>query len=1313
MNYLITSTENIKKYSQITRVVFSGALLSMALFFIFPLVASAYTYNLGLIFNASPSTIISGSSSTLTWEAYYIDVLPSPEPEITCTASGTWSGEKPLTGSQLTNNLISNKTYTLTCVSQAGTSIKKSVTVTVNTVTPAPTVNITANPTSIANGTSSTLNWSSTNATSCTASGAWSGTKATSGSQSTGNLTSSKTYTLTCTGAGGSASDSATVTVASVPPPTISPNPALSSSCGLDIALVFDSSGSVDSTELGQMKNAFKGFINELLPATQTLFSVTDFDDYAQVLQSFTNDTSLLNIALSAPISDGATNWEDGLKKAFGTFDPRTESTHPNLIIFASDGNPTVNNGSGGHNTGGTTDGNDLNNAITVANTIKDSGTRILALGIGGNLNVNNLKAISSNDAVYTSNFDTLSTDLADIAQELCGGTITIKKLVDTDGNLSTTNDQFPSSGWEFNIHSDSINSFEVTETDGFTASKEVDAGVYKVTETLKEGFNKVLAAKCSIGDVNVGTFSTPAVEGISVGSNDIVSCVFINHKNEIPVITLDGPNPHNLLANDGPYVDPGFSASDLEDGDITSSVVIGGDVVDTTNVGTYNITYDVTDSDGGVAVQKTRTVHISVPPSECADGVDNDGDGLSDYPDDPGCDDEDDNDENTPPVITAEVLIILNLGSIFDPLEHATVEDMEDDPEPSLIVGGDTVDTSTIGDYTLTYDAIDSMGATAVQKVLTVQVRAQCADTVDNDDPEDDLADSQDPGCHTDGDPENPDSYDPTDNDETNPADVCANLTGIQLSIPNGLVSVNGDCVPPIPQCSDSADNDEDELIDTEDPGCHTDGDPENPDSYDPTDDDETDLADICVNIDGIQTTLPDGFVLDGNNCVIPQPEAVTVALEANPSDIDKGQNSELSWTSTNANVCLADWTSATSTSGTQGVSPENTTTYSISCGNGTATSTDEVTVTVKTPSIVGGGGGGGGGGGNSRSGDFAPRGGGIVLSASTAPTSCSYLRDYMRIDFNNDPLEVLKLQSFLISFEGHNNLSLTGVFDQATYDAVSAFQIKYFNDILEPWGHTTSTGYVYILTKKKINEIYCQTIYPLNQVQINEIDAFRQLLEGLRTQGLQSEIGGNEVGTISTMSPLVTNEEITNENGNLEEDNKEFFKGQNFRSVAGLIFVVPDNLKDWGKCLYEFLIILIIVYIIGIALKNVLYNDEPKNIRKRFYTKWLAIDVSLVISLAVLSVKGWWCPILPIFVALIISIIWTLTYPKNNSFRASIKSWYLVSLARMKSKPLPKKEKVSDKEFFKKELPKKEQPKETIKKTTIPDVIEMGPKK
>jgi hypothetical protein len=80
------------------------------------------------------------------------------------------------------------------------------------TTTPKPTITFSASPTTVNVGGVSTLSWNSTNATSCTASGAWSGSKPTSGSQSTGALRAATTYSLSCTGNGGTtATTSATI----------------------------------------------------------------------------------------------------------------------------------------------------------------------------------------------------------------------------------------------------------------------------------------------------------------------------------------------------------------------------------------------------------------------------------------------------------------------------------------------------------------------------------------------------------------------------------------------------------------------------------------------------------------------------------------------------------------------------------------------------------------------------------------------------------------------------------------------------------------------------------------------------------------------------------------------------------------------------------------------------------------------------------------------------------------------------------------------------------------------------------------------
>jgi hypothetical protein len=78
---------------------------------------------------------------------------------------------------------------------------------------PTPVVNISAGPNPITAGSATTINWSTTDATSCTASGAWSGSQSTSGSLSTGVLSSNTTYSLDCIGQGGETTASVTVVV--------------------------------------------------------------------------------------------------------------------------------------------------------------------------------------------------------------------------------------------------------------------------------------------------------------------------------------------------------------------------------------------------------------------------------------------------------------------------------------------------------------------------------------------------------------------------------------------------------------------------------------------------------------------------------------------------------------------------------------------------------------------------------------------------------------------------------------------------------------------------------------------------------------------------------------------------------------------------------------------------------------------------------------------------------------------------------------------------------------------------------------------
>ncbi|NBD74264.1 hypothetical protein GVX82_04480 [Patescibacteria group bacterium] len=154
--------------------------------------------------DADPLQIQEGDTSTLSWSSTDAD---------TCTASGSWSGARDTSGSEEVAPSATS-TYTLTCSGAGGTD-EASVTVGVTPdepTAPAPTVTLSADPNSIEAGGTSTLTWSSTDADTCTASDGWSGSTGAGGSEEV-SPSATTTYTLTCTGPGGSADDSTTVNV--------------------------------------------------------------------------------------------------------------------------------------------------------------------------------------------------------------------------------------------------------------------------------------------------------------------------------------------------------------------------------------------------------------------------------------------------------------------------------------------------------------------------------------------------------------------------------------------------------------------------------------------------------------------------------------------------------------------------------------------------------------------------------------------------------------------------------------------------------------------------------------------------------------------------------------------------------------------------------------------------------------------------------------------------------------------------------------------------------------------------------------------
>ncbi|EUJ44757.1 immunoglobulin-like domain-containing protein [Listeria riparia] len=155
------------------------------------------------------------------------------------------------------------------------------------------------------------------------------------------------------------------------------------------------------------------------------------------------------------------------------------------------------------------------------------------------------------------------------------------------------------------------------------------------------------------------------------------------------PVITASN---QTLTVGDNFNPKAGVTASDDLDGDITSKIAVTSNNVDTSKVGTYSVSYSVTDAAGNVAT-KTITVTVKEAP------------------------------DTTKPVITASNKT-LTVGDSFDPKAGVTASDNKDGNITSKItVTSNNVDTSKAGTYSVTYSVSDAAGNIGT-KTITVTVK-------------------------------------------------------------------------------------------------------------------------------------------------------------------------------------------------------------------------------------------------------------------------------------------------------------------------------------------------------------------------------------------------------------------------------------------------------------------------------------------------------------------------------------------------------------------------------------------------------------
>jgi prepilin-type N-terminal cleavage/methylation domain-containing protein len=117
----------------------------------------------------------------------------------------------------------------------------------------------------------------------------------------------------------------------------------------------------------------------------------------------------------------------------------------------------------------------------------------------------------------------------------------------------------------------------------------------------------------------NGGTISSPtSVTGsyyLWILAKDIAGNTLItrtnvfNLDNTIPVLTLNG-SATVTITRESTYTDAGATATDNINGNITSSIVVTG-TVNPNVIGTYKITYNVSDASGNAATPISRTVNV------------------------------------------------------------------------------------------------------------------------------------------------------------------------------------------------------------------------------------------------------------------------------------------------------------------------------------------------------------------------------------------------------------------------------------------------------------------------------------------------------------------------------------------------------------------------------------------------------------------------------------------------------------------------------------------------------------------------------
>ena len=163
---------------------------------------------------------------------------------------------------------------------------------------------------------------------------------------------------------------------------------------------------------------------------------------------------------------------------------------------------------------------------------------------------------------------------------------------------------------------------------------------------------------------------------------------------NTPPTITLLGDLIVNIEVG-ATYTDAGADADDNVDGPVITDNIVAVSAVNTSVIGNYTVTYNVSDNAGNAATQVTRTVNVIA--------------------------------DETIPVITLSGanLQSIELGTAYSESGAIATDNTDGDISANISIDATAVNVNIVGNYTVTYNVSDNAGNAATQVTRTVTITA------------------------------------------------------------------------------------------------------------------------------------------------------------------------------------------------------------------------------------------------------------------------------------------------------------------------------------------------------------------------------------------------------------------------------------------------------------------------------------------------------------------------------------------------------------------------------------------------------------